>query len=147
MSDEAQVSIKRLYVKDCSFESPQSPKLFKGVWKPKLKIDLNNTVNKVSGDDFEVVLTLSITAELEDETAFLVEVQQAGLFMIKGVTEEQFGHAVNVTAASLLFPYIREAIDSLVMRGGFRPLPLQPIDFDAAYQQKMAQQSPPTESH
>lgn len=145
MSDAPQVSIQRLYIKDCSFESPIGPKVFSGVWKPSVKVDLNNTVNKLDGDNVEVVLTISVTAELEGETAFLVEVQQAGLFMIKGLTEEQFGQAVNIMGPTTLFPYIREAIDGLVIKGGFPPVGLQPVNFEAAYQQKMAQQ--PAESH
>lgn len=145
MSDAPQVSIQRLYIKDCSFESPIGPKVFSGAWKPSVKVDLNNTVNKLDGDNVEVVLTISVTAELEGETAFLVEVQQAGLFMIKGLTEEQFGQAVNIMGPTTLFPYIREAIDGLVIKGGFPPVGLQPVNFEAAYQQKMAQQ--PAESH
>lgn len=141
MSNEAQVSIQRLYVKDCSFESPQSPKVFAGAWKPSIKVDLNNTVNKLDGDNVEVVLTISVTAELEGETAFLVEVQQAALFMIKGLTEEQFGQAVNIMAPMTLFPYIREAIDALVIKGGFPAVGLQPVNFEAVYQKKMANES------
>jgi preprotein translocase subunit SecB len=145
MSNETQVSIQRLYIKDCSFESPQSPKVFAGAWKPSMKVDLNNTVNKLDGDNVEVVLTVSVTAELEGETAFLVEVQQAALFTIKGLTEEQFGQAVNIMAPTTIFPYLREAIDALVIKGGFPAVGLQPVNFEAAYQKKMATE--PAASH
>jgi preprotein translocase subunit SecB len=145
MSNEAQVSIQRLYIKDCSFESPLSPRIFTGAWKPSIKVDLNNTVNKLDGDDVEVVLTVSVTAELEGETAFLAEVQQAGLFLLKGLTEQQFGQAVNVMAPMTLFAYLREAIDALVIKGGFPAVGLQPVNFEAAYQKKMATE--PAASH
>ena len=141
MSNATQVSIQRLYIKDCSFESPLSPRIFTGAWKPSMKVDLNNTVNKLDDDTVEVVLTISVTAELEGETAFLVEVQQAGLFIFKGLTDEQFGQAVNIMGPTTLFPYIREAIDALVVKGGFPAVGLQPVNFEAAYQQKLAQQS------
>jgi preprotein translocase subunit SecB len=116
-----------------------SPKVFSGTWQPSVKVDLNNRVNKLEDNVVEVVLTLTVTAQLEEETAFLVEVQQAGLFLIKGLTEEQFALAVNVNAPTTLFPYVREAIDSLVTRGGFPVVGLQPVNFEAMYRQKMAQ--------
>jgi preprotein translocase subunit SecB len=141
MSNEAQVSIQRLYIKDCSFESPLSPRIFTRAWKPNVKVDLNNTVNKLDDDNIEVVLTISVTAELEGETAFLVEVQQAALFTIKGLTEEQFGQAVNIMAPTTIFPYLREAIDALVIKGGFPAVGLQRGKFEAAYQKKMATES------
>ena len=149
MSNEAERTSQRIYLKDCSFESPLSPGLFKRdlKWKPDLKVDLNNTGKKFDGDNVDVVLTLSVTAEQEGETAYLVEVQYAGLFTIKGLTEDQIVYAVNVVAPTALFPYARETADSLVRKGGFPSLDLQPINFEAAYQQKMAQQSTPTESH
>ena len=87
------------------------------------------------------MLTISVTAELDGETAFLVEVQQAALFMIKGLTEEQFGQAVNIMAPTTIFPYLREAIDSLVIKGGFPSVGLQPVNFEVAYQKKMANES------
>ena len=141
MSNEAQVSIQRLYIKDCSFESPLTPKVFTKAWKPSMKVDLNNAVNKLDGDNVEVVLTISVTAELEGETAFLVEVHQAALFTIKGLTEEQFGQAVNIMAPATIFPYLREAIDALVIKGGFPPVGLQPVNFETIYKKKMANES------
>jgi preprotein translocase subunit SecB len=141
MSNEAQVNIQRLYIKDCSFESPLSPRIFTRAWKPNVKVDLNNAVNKLDDENIEVVLTISVTAELEGETGFLVEVQQAGLFLIKGLTEEQFGQAVNIMAPTTLFPYLREAVDALVIKGGFPAVGLQPVNFEAVYQKKMANES------
>jgi preprotein translocase subunit SecB len=142
MSNEAQFSIQRIYIKDSSFESPLSPKVFTGEWKPGLKVDLNNRVNKLEGDNVEVVLTVTVTAELAGETAFLVEVQQAGLFLLKGLTEAQFEQAINVLAPTTLFPYIREALDSMVIKGGFPAVGLQPVNFEALYKQKMEQKAP-----
>lgn len=141
MSNEAQFSIQRIYIKDSSFESPMSPKIFSGAWKPSVKVDLNNRVNKLEDDQVEVVLSVTVAAEQEGDTAFLAEVQQAGLFILKGMTDEQVDQVVNVLAPSTLFPYIREVIDGLVIKGGFPAVGLQPVNFEAMYKQKLAQKS------
>lgn len=110
---------------------------FQKQWQPKVEQDLNTTVNKVSENSYEVVLKLTVNAMIEDKTAFLVEVQQAGLFHISGVEGPQLAHLFNTMCAQILFPYAREAIDSAVVKGGFPALHIPPINFDALFAQAM----------
>ena len=143
-----QFALQRLYVKDLSFESPQSPSVFTKQWQPKVKVDLNTKSDKIDEDLFEVVVTVTITTTVEDETAFLVEVQQAGLFLIKGLEGEQLRQVLAIMCPNLLFPYAREAVDNLVIKGSFPPVALQPVNFEALYAQavKQAQEQQAQES-
>jgi preprotein translocase subunit SecB len=136
--NEAQFTVQRVYIKDCSFESPLSPKVFIGEWKPTYKVEMSNSYKKIDSENAEVVLTIEITAEQEGEVAFLVEVQQAGTFSIKNLSDFQAEESVNVWAPTTLFPYVREAIDSLVTKGGFPDVSLQPVNFEVLYRQKKA---------
>lgn len=134
-----QFATQRVYVKDLSFEAPNNI-VPTGAWKPKISQDLNTAVNRVGEDLFEVVLNLTVTVSVdEDKTAFLVEVHQAGLFVVKGVEGGQLQHLLSSQCPHILFPYAREAIDNLVIRGGFPPLLLPPINFDALYAQALAE--------
>ncbi len=151
---QQQFGVQRIYVKDMSFEAPMGAELFTKQWQPSLNVDLNTQSNKLSDDNFEVVLTVTLTGKLEEETAFLIEVQQAGLFFIKGIEGESLRQAVGIMAPNLLFPYVREAIDGLALKGGFPAISLQPVNFEALYRQAAAQaqaqaeaQQKPTEAH
>ncbi len=136
---QPQFSIKRIFVKDLSFESPQGAKVFSTQWQPKISQDLNTQVDKLDDKHFEVVLKLTVTVKLdEDKTAFLAEVHQAGVFEVIGIDGMQLQHAVTSAAPQILFPYARETIDSLAMRGGFPPLALPPINFDMLFAQAAA---------
>ncbi len=135
-----QFAVQRIYVKDMSFESPLGADVFIQQWKPTMKVDLNTRNRHVEGDNHEVVLTVTVTAELEGKTAFLVEAQQAGLFMLKGFTEDQQKHVLGIMCPNLLFPYVRELLDGAALKGGFPAIGLQPVNFEALYQQAMAQQ-------
>jgi preprotein translocase subunit SecB len=130
-------SIQRLYVKDSSFEAPRAPKVFRTKWQPEVNVDLNIETNHLEDDIHEVVLKVTATAKLENETAFLVEVKQAGIFTIKDFDNAQFQAMLGSFCPSILFPYAREAISDLTMRGGFPPLYLAPINFEALYQQQL----------
>lgn len=146
---QAAFALQRLYIKDSSFESPASPVVFTKAWKPKIQVDLNTRSEPVADKNFEVTLTVTITAKLEegDETAFLVEVQQGGLFLVDGVEGEQLRQLLGIACPNMLFPYLREAVDSLVIKGGFPALALQPVNFEALYrqaQQEAAQKSAET---
>ncbi len=132
-----QFSLQRIYVKDLSFESPL-PITARPNGKPELAQDLHTKIDKLGDNHYEVVLHLTITVTQEGKTLFLVEVHQAGLFFITGLTTEQVKHVVSTTCPSILFPYAREAIDSMAIRGGFQPLMLPPINFDAVYAQSLA---------
>lgn len=133
-------ALQRIYTKDISFESPGSPNIFRKQWQPKINVDLNTKSDAIDEQgNFEVVLTITLTAKVEEETAFLVEVQQAGIFMISGLKDDSLRMALGTAAPNILFPYARENIDSLCVKGGFPPVMLAPVNFDALYQQAMAQ--------
>lgn len=134
-------SIQKLYVKDLSFESPDSPKAFKYTkWEPKIELNLNNAHSIIEENLYEAVLTVTATVSQDDKAAFLVEVQQAGLFAIAGFNENDHKYLLGSQCMSILFPYAREVISDLTNRGGFPPLLLQPVNFDALYQQHMQRQ-------
>jgi preprotein translocase subunit SecB len=137
-NDNRQIGITKIYVKDFSFESPKAPAVFRSAdWKPHTDLNLRSSHSAVEGDDalYEVVLTITVEAKQEDQTMFLAEVQQAGLFQIDGYAEEEFAAIVGSFCPNILFPYAREAIASTVQRGGFPEFVLQPINFDALYMQ------------
>ena len=135
-----QLAISKIYVKDFSFESPQAPDVFKrGDWKPETNLNLRSAHNEVGGDAHEVVLTITVEAKQEDKTLFLVEIQQAGIFEIAGYEKEEFRAIVGSFCPNILFPYAREAIASLIQKGGFPEFVLQPINFDALYLQAKQQ--------
>lgn len=136
----AQFALQRIYVKDASFESPRSPGCFADQWKPKVNLDLNTRHNQLDGDVFEVVLHVTITTRNEaDEVMYLAEVQQAGIFLIKGLEVEALSQTLGSFCPSVLFPYVREAIDSMVLKASFPPLMLAPVNFDAIYEQSRRQ--------
>ncbi|MCU7553289.1 protein-export chaperone SecB [Alteromonas sp. ASW11-19] len=139
-----QFNIQRIYTKDISFESPNAPKIFTKEWKPEIKLDLDTATNKLDENAYEVVLSVTVTATLGEETAFLCEVQQAGIFAIGDMPDQNKAHTLGSFCPNMLFPYAREAISNLVNRGTFPPLNLAPVNFDAifaAYMQKRAQQA------
>lgn len=134
-----QFALQRIYIKDMSFEVPLGAQVFTKQWQPQVHVDLNTKSDRVTDDVYEVILTVTITAKLGEETAFLVEVQQAGLFLVKGVEGEQLRRALMIMCPNILFPYARESIDSLATRGSFPPLMLQPVNFEALYLQALQQ--------
>ena len=150
-----QFAIQRVYTKDLSFETPNSPAIFQKEWKPELKLDLDTRSNKLSDDTYEVVLALTVTATVEGQTAFLAEVQQAGIFTIGNLAEAQLAHTIGAFCPTTLFPYAREAVASLVNRGSFPQINLAPVNFEALFasyvQQKAAEvqasQQASTETH
>jgi preprotein translocase subunit SecB len=134
---QQQFVMQRVYIKDVSFESPTTPGVFKQEWKPQMNVDLNTKSSGLGGDDYEVVLTITITAKLDDETAFLVEVQQAGIFLIQGIEGDDLRRILATVCPNMLFPYAREAIDGLVTKATFPALMLAPVNFDALFLQAM----------
>lgn len=134
---QPQFALQRIYVKDLSFESPNSPLIFQEQWKPQVNLDLNTSHNKISDNQYEVVVSLTITAKLGDKVAYIVEVQQAGVFLVHGIEGPQLGQMLGAYCPSILFPYARETIDSLVNRGSFPALMLAPVNFDAIYAQAL----------
>ena len=140
MNQEAQFMIQRIYVKDLSFETPNTPAVFQQQWEPELNLDLNTQSTKLEENIYEVVLTVTVTVSNKETTAFLVEVKQAGIFTIQGAQGPQLDHLLGSFCPGILYPYAREAITSQVLRGSFPQLVLAPINFDALYMQKMEEQ-------
>ena len=135
-------SIQKLYVKDVSFESPDSPEIFKFTkWDPKIELNLNNAHSKIDDNMYEAVLTVTATVKHEDKVAYLIEVQQAGILALVGFNENDQKYLLGSQCMNILFPYAREAISDLSNRGGFPPLILAPVNFDALYQQHMQQKT------
>lgn len=134
-------ALQRIYLKDASFESPKAPDVFKGQWNPKISFNLNTRNNKLGEGVYNVVLTLTVDAKQEDNTAFLIEVQQAGVFTCSGFSEEDLERVLATVCPNILFPYARETIDSMVVRGSFPPVMLAPVNFEAVYQQSKQQRA------
>lgn len=144
---EKQLSIIKIYVKDFSFESPQSPRVFRtDEWKPKTSLNLRSAHTTIDDDFHEVVLTISVEAKDGDKTLFLVELHQAGLFEVSGHTEEEADMLFGSFCPNILFPYARESIAAIIQKGGFPEFVLQPINFDALYLQTMQQQEQASKS-
>lgn len=135
-----QFALQRVYVRDLSFEAPKSPEIFRQDWNPGVSLDLNTRQKPLDGDFHEVVLTLSVTVKTGEEVAFIAEVQQAGIFLIKGLDEATMAHTLGAFCPNILFPYARETLDSLVIKGTFPALMLAPVNFDALYAQQQARQ-------
>ena len=135
--NEPQFALQRIYVRDLSFEAPKSPAIFRQQWEPSVSLDLNTRQKGLEGDFHEVVLTLSVTVKNGEEVAFIAEVQQAGIFLIKGLDEGSMSHTLGAFCPNILFPYARETLDSLVTRGSFPALMLAPVNFDMLYAQEL----------
>lgn len=137
---EKQITIQKIYLKDFSFESPNTPSVFtSGKWTPNTNLNLRSSHTPCGDDHTEVVLSLTVEAKHEDKTLFLVELQQAGLFHISGYDEKEFGVIVGSFCPNILFPYARESISAAISKGGFPEFVLQPINFDSLYAQGQAQ--------
>ncbi len=139
---EKRLSIGKIYLKDFSFESPQAPEVFRQAdWKPTTDLNLRSNHTALNDEQHEIVLTITVEAKAEDKTLFLVELQQAGLFEISGYESEELGAIIGSFCPNILFPYAREAMASLIQKGGFPEFVLQPINFDALYLQSKQQQA------
>ncbi len=132
-----QFAIQKIYVKDISFEAPNLPELFNVEYKPQVKMEMNSKSRKVADDHFEVILSVTLGAEIGEKTAFLAEVQQAGLFLIKGFNDQQTHQLLGAAAPESLYPYVREAISSLIGKTGFPAIQLTPVNFMGLYMENM----------
>ena len=133
-----QFGVQKVYIKDASFESPNAPQSFGyQKWEPKVDLNLTNSNTHIEGDVYEVVLVVTATLSMEDETMMLVEVHCAGLFQIAGFDDAEHRYLIGSQCMSILFPYAREVVSDLTTRGGFPPLLLSPVNFDALYQQHL----------
>ena len=137
-----QVALERMYLKDGSWESPKSPAVFSENWKPEIQVDINTKSSRMEETRYEVVLTVTIRTQLEGgETAFIVEVQQAGVFVLDGLEDEVVQRVLGTVCPTALFPYAREAVDSLVIKGGFPALRLAPVNFEGLYAEALRKQA------
>ena len=128
------LGIERVYLRDVSFESPKAPGVFTEPWRPKVQVDINARNKHIEGDRFEVVLTITLEARLGDAVAMVVELQQAGVFRLEGMEDAALREQVlAATCPTILFPYARETLDSLVVKGTLPPFMLEPMNFDALY--------------
>jgi preprotein translocase subunit SecB len=128
----AQLVLQAVYLKDCSFEAPQGPRS-NGEWNPQISLDLNTNANSLGGDLREVVLTITVSAKQGEQTLFLVEVKQAGAFLMQGLGSDDLKRAIGSLCPGVLFPYARAVVSHLVSQGGFPQLLLPPVNFDALY--------------
>lgn len=133
-----QFAIQTIYLKDTSFEAPNSPQIFTKKWAPKTpELQFQKIITKIGDGLYDAVLKITATVkDTDDSTIFLIEIHQAGVFTIMGMDEERVNHMLNTFCMYILFPYAREAVSSLVTRGGFQALILPPVDFDAMYAQQ-----------
>lgn len=139
-------SIEKLYVKDLSLEIPGAPRIFLEHETPQVDVQLHTQGSPLDEGVYEVVLTVTVTAKVKDKTLFLVEVGQAGIFQIRNVPQQELEPILGVLCPNILFPYARETISSVVTRAGFPPVILNPMNFEALYQQQR-QQAPEGASH
>lgn len=132
-----QLAIQKVYLKDLSYESPGTPGVFREEWKPAVEIELGNKANALGNDMFETVLAVTVTVRSGEKTAFLVEVQQAGIFHITGFPEQAMPAILATACPNILFPFAREVVSDVVTKAGFPQLLLAPVNFEALYHQEM----------
>lgn len=140
-NNSRQVLLQKIYVKDASIEAPQAPQIFSKNVQPQIDVNVGTNMQPMADDQFHVVLTVTVTAKIGEETAFLVEVQQAGIFLVRGFANpEERGAILGGYCPSLLFPFAREAVADFVQKAGFPQLLLQPINFEALYMEHATRQ-------
>lgn len=138
---QRQLSLQRIYVKDLSFESPRTPAVFTSNTTPQTQLNLRSSAQQIGQDAQEVTLTVTVETKDQDQTIFLVELTQAGVFLLQGYTPEEQAMLIGSYCPATLYPYAREVISDVVTKGGFPQLLLQPINFDALYAQAQSQRA------
>ena len=134
-------AIEKIYIKDLSLEIPNAPSIFLERDTPEINMQLGGKNQHIDEGLYEVLLTVTVTAKIKDKIMFLVEVQQAGIFRIRNVSDEEIDPVLGIGCPTILFPYLREAVSDIVTRAGFPPVILSPVNFEAIYQQKKAETS------
>jgi preprotein translocase subunit SecB len=141
-STQPNLALQGVYLKDASYEAPQGPRA-DGNWQPQINLDLATNSTPIDGDLREVVLTVTVSAKQNDKTLFLVEVKQAGAFLMQNLSEEDTKRAIASICPGVLFPYARSMVSQLVSQGGFPQLLLPPVNFDALYLNAQSQSVQP----
>jgi preprotein translocase subunit SecB len=136
---QPQFIIQKIYTKDISFETPNSPEIFREEWKPELDLQLTNDYKQLGDNNHDITLVATVTAKLGDKTAFLIEVKQSGVFSLSGYSDEEMGPLIGNHCPNILFPYVREVISDVVLKGGFPQLVLAPVNFEALYMNQIEQ--------
>ena len=136
---QGRFGIQKVYIKDLSFETPHSPQIFQEEWKPSVNLDLSSTASPVMENIYEVVLSVTVTVSFEDKTVYLAEVEQAGIFQIQDLPKEVLARVLATVCPNILFPFAREVVADLAMRGGFPQLLIAPMNFEALYAQHQQQ--------
>ncbi len=134
---EQTFNIRKIYLKDLSFESPQAPGVFQQTTSPQIDINLATDSQQVEEGSYEVSIKITISAKGDDKPLFIVELDQAGIFQIEGEADEQLKFALGVTCPNILFPYARQVISDMTVSGGFPPLVMSPVNFELLYRQKL----------
>lgn len=134
------LALQRVYLKDSSFEAPNSPAIFTGDWSPTVQLNISTETNDLGGGAYEAVLSVTVDAKQGDKTAFLIEVQQAGVFIMQGLEPEDLQRALIMFCPQQLYPFAREMVADLSGKGGFPALQLQPVNFDAIASQAIRKQ-------
>jgi len=140
----ASFTVEKLYVKDLSFEAPNAPQVFNEQGQPDLQMKLSQKVQRLADNAFEVVLGITLTCTLNGKTAYLAEVEQAGVFGLVGFEEQILDAMLGIQCPNILYPYATAAISQLIQSGGFPPFPMQPINFDALYGESLRQRAEQT---
>jgi preprotein translocase subunit SecB len=140
-ADGAQLSLQKVYIKDASFEVPGAPQIFQEQGQPQIQLNLQQQIGVLADNVYEVVLTVTVTCKLAEKTAYLAEVQQAGVFGVAGFDQTNRDAVLATYCPNVLFPYARSAVANLIQDGGFPPFLLQPINFDALYAEQMRRQA------
>lgn len=136
-----EMMLQNIYIKDASFEAPNGPNIPAAEWQPQFGLNMNTAGSTVAEDHHEVVLTITLEAKIGEKVAYLVEVKQAGVFLIRGYSNDDARRIIGAFCPTVLFPYARQAISDMILRGGFPPFLLPPVNFDALYQQSLDQQA------
>ncbi|OCG40289.1 protein-export chaperone SecB [Gilliamella sp. Bif1-4] len=143
---ETQFAIQRIYTKDVSFETNNVPEIFTKQWQPELNLELNSSSQVLSENVYEVALRVTVTVKQQNEVVYICEVTQAGIFSLVGFDEGQIQHCVGAYCPNILFPYAREVISSLVNKGTFPQVNLEPVNFEALFINYIQQQQAEAES-
>jgi len=139
---QQQFNLVKIYTKDLSFETPNSPQVFQSnEWRPEVNVDLGTDAKRLDDQTFEVVIQVTVTAKQGENTAYLCEVHQAGIFQMRGFDDQTLHQVLGAFCPNILFPYAREVVSDLVTKGGFPQMLLGPVNFDALYQQRMAEEA------
>jgi preprotein translocase subunit SecB len=133
-------SIEKVFVKDISLEIPNSPQVFLEREAPTVDIQLHHNSSQVDEGVYQTILTVTVTAKVKDKTMFLVEVGQAGVFVIRNIPAQELDAILGIACPNILFPYAREAVSDITVRAGFPPVVLNPVNFESIYQQALQQQ-------